>query len=231
MNSQAALPRILIYQDEDCSTMADYLKFHGFDVITSNDEDIISKIKSRNYDLCILSHYKANLPGDLRLLTALREIDNKVPVVFVSDQSCYEYILAAFDAGVDDYVIRPYNLEELIRRLKAVLKRCGVKVRAIESTYQIGNYVFNTEQNSLILGGVETNLTLKESETLALLCAYKNELLPKKILMQHVWTDDNYFNKRCLDVYMCKLRNYLKMDKRISIETKRGIGYSLIIKE
>lgn len=231
MNNQVALPRILVYQDEDCSIMTDYLQFYGFDVITSTEEDIIPKIKSCNYDLCILSHYKANLPGDLRLLTALRKVDNKAPVILVSDQSRYEYILDAFDAGVDDYVIRPYNLEELIRRIKAVLRRCGVKVRAIELTYQIGKYVFNTEDNTLVINGVETKLTSKESKTLALLCAYQNELLPRKVLMQHVWTDDNYFNKRSLDVYMCNLRNYLKMDKRISIETRRGIGYSLVIEE
>ena len=231
MNNQVALPRILVYQDEDCSIMTDYLQFYGFDVITSTEEDIIPKIKSCNYDLCILSHYKANLPGDLRLLTALRKVDNKAPVILVSDQSRYEYILDAFDAGVDDYVIRPYNLEELIRRIKAVLKRCGVKVRAIELTYQIGKYVFNTEDNTLVINGAETKLTSKESKTLALLCAYQNELLPRKVLMQHVWTDDNYFNKRSLDVHMCNLRNYLKMDKRISIETRRGVGYSLVIEE
>lgn len=231
MNNQVALPRILVYQDEDCSVMTDYLQFYGFDVITSTEEDIIPKIKSCNYDLCILSHYKANLPGDLRLLTALRKVDNKAPVILVSDQSRYEYILDAFDAGVDDYVIRPYNLEELIRRIKAVLRRCGVKVRAIELTYQIGKYVFNTEDNTLVINGAETKLTSKESKTLALLCAYQNELLPRKVLMQHVWTDDNYFNKRSLDVHMCNLRNYLKMDKRISIETRRGIGYSLVIEE
>lgn len=231
MNNQVALPRILVYQDEDCSIMTDYLQFYGFDVITSTEEDIIPKIKSCNYDLCILSHYKANLPGDLRLLTALRKVDNKAPVILVSDQSRYEYILDAFDAGVDDYVIRPYNLEELIRRIKAVLRRCGVKVRAIELTYQIGKYVFNTEDNTLVINGVETKLTSKESKTLALLCAYQNELLPRKVLMQHVWTDDNYFNKRSLDVHMCNLRNYLKMDKRISIETRRGVGYSLVIEE
>lgn len=231
MNNQVALPRILVYQNEDCSIMTDYLQFYGFNVITSTEEDIIPKIESCNYDLCILSHYKANLPGDLRLLTALRKVDNKAPVILVSDQSRYEYILDAFDAGVDDYVIRPYNLEELIRRIKAVLRRCGVKVRAIELAYQIGKYVFNTEDNTLVIDGVETKLTSKESKTLALLCAYQNELLPRKVLMQHVWIDDNYFNKRSLDVHICNLRNYLKMDKRISIETRRGLGYSLVIKE
>lgn len=231
MNKQIGLPRILVYQDEDCSVMTDYLQFYGFEVITSTEADILHKIKEKNYDLCILGHYKTSLPGDLRLLKALRKTDHKVPVIMVSDQSRYEFIIDAFDAEADDYVIRPYNLEELIRRIKAILRRCGVKVRAIELSYRIGNYTFDTEKNTLSINGVETKLTNKESKTLSLLCAYKNEILPKKILMQQVWTDDNYFNKRSLDVHMCFLRNYLKMDKRIVIETKRGIGYSLVVNE
>lgn len=231
MNKQIGLPRILVYQDEDCSVMTDYLQFYGFEVITSTEADILHKIKEKNYDLCILGHYKTSLPGDLRLLKTLRKTDRKTPVIMVSDQSRYEFIIDAFDAEADDYVIRPYNLEELIRRIKAILRRCGVKVRAIELSYKIGNYTFDTEKNTLSINGVETKLTNKESKTLSLLCAYKNEILPKKILMQQVWTDDNYFNKRSLDVHMCLLRNYLKMDKRIVIETKRGIGYSLVVNE
>lgn len=231
MNKQIGLPRILVYQDEDCSVMTDYLQFYGFEVITSTEADILHKIKEKNYDLCILGHYKTSLPGDLRLLKALRKTDHKTPVIMVSDQSRYEFIIDAFDAEADDYIIRPYNLEELIRRIKAILRRCGVKVRAIELSYKIGNYTFDTEKNTLSINGVETKLTNKESKTLSLLCAYKNEILPKKILMQQVWADDNYFNKRSLDVHMCLLRNYLKMDKRIVIETKRGIGYSLVVNE
>lgn len=231
MNKQIGLPRILVYQDEDCSVMTDYLQFYGFEVITSTEADILYKIKEKNYDLCILGHYKTSLPGDLRLLKTLRKTDRRTPVIMVSDQSRYEFIIDAFDAEADDYVIRPYNLEELIRRIKAILRRCGVKVRAIELSYKIGNYIFDTEKNTLSINGVETKLTNKESKTLSLLCAYKNEILPKKILIQQVWNDDNYFNKRSLDVHMCILRNYLKMDKRIVIETKRGIGYSLVVNE
>lgn len=231
MNKQIGLPRILVYQDEDCSVMTDYLQFYGFEVITSTEADILHKIKEKNYDLCILGHYKTSLPGDLRLLKTLRKTDHKIPVIMVSDQSRYEFIIDAFDAEADDYIIRPYNLEELIRRIKAILRRCGVKVRAIELSYKIGNYTFDTKKNTLSINGVETKLTNKESKTLSLLCAYKNEILPKKILMQQVWIDDNYFNKRSLDVHMCLLRNYLKMDKRIVIETKRGIGYSLVVNE
>lgn len=187
--------------------------------------------KRKNYDLCILSHYKTSLPGDLRLLKALRKIDKRMPVIFVSDMARYEYVIEAFDYGTDDYIVRPYNAEELIRRIKAVLRRCGVRSKSIEPTYKIGDYVFNTENNTLQINGSDIKLTNKESKMLALLCAYKNDILPTKILMERVWFDDNYFAKRSLDVHICLLRKYLKMDKRVSIKTERGIGYSLVVDE
>lgn len=231
-NTKLALPRILIYQDEDCKILVDYLVYNGFQVITSTEDDILIKIKEKNYDLCILSHYKTT-DAFMRLkpLKFLRKSDDKTPVIMVSDKVQYEYVIEAFDEGADDYVIRPYNIEELIRRIKAVLKRCGVRVRNIKPSYEIGDYLFNTVDKILTIGSVKTRLNRKQSQILALLCAYKNEILPRKILMQQVWIDDNYFNKRSLDVHICVLRNMLKMDNRVVIETIRGVGYSLVIEE
>ena len=231
-NTKLALPRILIYQDEDCKILVDYLVYNGFQVITSTENDILIKIREKNYDLCILSHYKTT-DASMRLkpLKFLRKSDDKMPVIMVSGKARYEYVIEAFDEGADDYVIRPYNIEELIRRIKAVLKRCGVRVRSIEPSYEIGDYLFNTVDKILTIGNVKTQLNNKQSQVLALLCAYKNETLPKKTLMQQVWADDNYFNRRSLDVYICMLRNMLKMDNRVAIETIRGVGYSLVIEE
>lgn len=231
MDIQAPLPRILVYQDEDCSILIDYLAFYGFSVINTSEENVLKKLREGNYDLCILGHFKTNIPGDLKLLHFLRKINKKMPVIFVSDLFDYSYIIEAFNAGVDDYVVRPYNLEELICRVKALLKRCGVKVRSIEHAYRIGNYAFDTEANTLKLNSVEIKLTAKESKTLALLYAYKNELLSKEILLHDIWKDNNYFNKRSLDVHICHLRNYLNQDSRIKINTIRGLGYSLVIDE
>lgn len=229
MNIQVPLPRILVYQDEDCSVLVDYLMFYGFDVIVTSEENVLKKLREGNYDLCILGHFKANMPGDLKLLYFLRKINKKMPVIFVSDLFDYSYIIEAFNSGVDDYIVRPYNLEELICRVKALLKRCGVKARGIEQTYKIGNYIFDTETNILKLNSTEIKLTAKESKALAFLCAYKNELLSKEILLHSIWKDNNYFNKRSLDVHICHLRNYLSQDSRIKINTIRGLGYSLVI--
>lgn len=222
-------PKILVYQDEDCSIMVDYLIFYGFDVITSNREDIIQKIKNGGYDLCILSHYKSVGIGNLSLLKILRKADKSTPVIMVSDLSKYQFIIEAYDEGADDYIIRPYNLEILVRKINIALKRCGIKTRTIQNTYQLGNYRFDVLSDTLAINNTEIKLPAKETQLLALLCAYEGEVLQTGTIMQRLWRgENNYWNKRSLDVNICHLRNYLKMDERISIVTKRALGYSLV---
>lgn len=225
-------PKILVYQDEDCSIMVDYLIFYGFDVITSNKEDIIQKIKNGGYDLCILSHYKSVGIGNLSLLKTLRKADKSTPVIIVSDLSKYQFIIEAYDEGADDYIIRPYNLEILVRKINIALKRCGIKTRTIQNAYRLGNYRFDVLNDTLAIDNAEIKLPAKETQLLALLCAYEGEVLQTNVIMQRLWRgENNYWNKRSLDVNICHLRNYLKMDKRISIVTKRALGYSLVIQK
>lgn len=225
-------PKILVYQDEDCSIMIDYLIFYGFDVITSNKEDIIPKIKDGSYDLCILSHYKSIGIGNLSLLKILRKIDKSTPVIMVSDLSKYQFIIEAYDEGADDYVVRPYNLEILVRKISIALKRCGIKTRTIQNAYRLGNYMFDVLNDTLTIDNTEIKLPAKETQLLALLCAYEDEILQTSVIMQRLWRgENNYWNKRSLDVNICHLRNYLKMDERILIVTKRALGYSLVIRK
>lgn len=223
-------PKILVYQDENCNVMVDYLTFHGFDIITSNEDNIVSKIKDGGYDLCILSHYKSAIIGNLSLLKILRKTDKLTPVIMVSDLSKYQFIIEAYDEGADDYIIRPYNLEILVRKINLILKRYGIKTRIIQNTYQLGNYRFDVVNDTLTIDNTEIKLPAKETQLLALLCAYEGEVLQTSVIMQRLWRgENNYWNKRSLDVNICHLRNYLKMDKRISIVTKRALGYSLVI--
>lgn len=225
-------PKILVYQDEDCSIMVDYLISYGFDVITSNREDIIQKIKNGGYDLCILSHYKSVGIGNLSLLKILRKADKSTPVIMVSDLSKYQFIIEAYDEGADDYIIRPYNLEILVRKINIALKRCGIKTRTIQNAYQLGNYRFDVLSDTLAIDNTEIKLPAKETQLLALLCAYEGEVLQTSVIMQRLWRgENNYWNKRSLDVNICHLRNYLKMDERILIVTKRALGYSLVIRK
>lgn len=230
MSSNLTSPRILVYQDENCDVLIDYLTYKGYSVIPTTYANVLSAIRKGEYDLCILGHFKSDLETDpLRPLNFLRKISSKAPVIMVSDKCDYASIIAAFDAGTDDYVIRPYNIEELIRRIRALLNRCGIQIRTIEPSYIIGDYVFDTVKKTLTIDNVDTKLNNKLNGVLSLLCAYMNETLPTKVIMQQVWTDDNYFNKRSLDVHIWTLRNMLKADERITIETRRGVGFSLIV--
>lgn len=229
MNKQEALPRVLVYQDEDCRVLVEYLIFCGFKVVEATEENVLAKIQEGKYDICIIDRLNAYIKDNFKLLRAQREVDRSKPVIFLSNISDYSYIIEAFKLGADDYVIRPYNLEELVYRIKALLKRSGIKSRKIETTYEIGNYIFNTKLKRLELKGIEIKLTIIENKILALLCAYQNELLTKEILMRDIWGDDNFYNRRSLDVHVCRLRNHLKQDSNIKIETVRGLGYSLTV--
>lgn len=231
MDKKEALPRVLVYQDEDCRVLVEYLIFCGFNVIEATEDNVLAKIQDGKYDICIIDRLSAYVKDDFRLLCAQREFDESKPVIFLSSVSDYSYIIEAFKLGADDYVIRPYNLEELVYRLKALLKRSGIKSRKIEATYEIGTYIFNTKLKRLELNGVEINLTIIENKVLALLCAYQNELLTKEILMRDIWGDDNIYNRRSLNVHVCRLRNHLKQDSNIKIETVRGLGYSLTVRK
>ena len=229
MNKQEALPRVLVYQDEDCRVLVEYLIFCGFKVVEATEENVLAKIQEGKYDICIIDRLNAYIKDNFKLLRAQREVDRSKPVIFLSNISDYSYIIEAFKLGTDDYVIRPYNLEELVYRIKALLKRSGIKSRKIETTYEIGNYIFNAKLKRLELKGIEIKLTIIENKILALLCAYQNELLTKEILMRDIWGDDNFYNRRSLDVHVCRLRNHLKQDSNIKIETVRGLGYSLTV--
>ena len=226
-------PRILIYQsEEDYDTISSYLTLYGFEVITSNKDNIISKITKCDYDLCILDHYKSATIGDLYLLKFLRKVYKSIPVIMISDLSRYQFIIEAYNKGVDDYIIKPYNLEVLVCKINVILKRYGVKVKTIQDIYQLGDYKFDVLTDTLTINGSETKLPPKEAQLLALLCAYNGEVLQTNIIMQKLWRGEyNYYSKRSLDVNICHLRNYFKLDKRISIMTKRALGYSLVIQE
>lgn len=226
-------PKILIYQPENDSAMlVKHLTLNNFSIDLATDNNIFSKLRKGDFDLCVLCHSEIKSEsGPLCLLDFLRQIDTRVPVIFLSDLSNYSDIVKAFKAGVDDYVVKPYNLEEFICRLQALLKRGGVKTRSIANSYNIGSFTFKVKEKILNYKESQIKITTRESDILALLCAYEDEVVPKKILLQTIWNEDNYFVRRSLDVYICTLRNHFKADNSIKIDTIRGVGYRLRIEK
>lgn len=221
-----AMPTVLVFQNSGQDVIAEYLRFNGFEVIEANESDVVQKIKESAYQLCILDYYKE--PYSLKLLNVLRKGDENKPCIMVTEHAEYAHVIKAFKEGTDDYVIRPCNVEELTWRIKAVLKRCKVDSRVIEPFYKLGDLTFDVEEQILIRDkDFALSLQNKECKVLALLCAHRNEVVPTMTLLKKVWFDDNKFNKRSLDVFICKLRKCLAFVPNIRLETVRGYGYVL----
>lgn len=230
-NQSVVLPTILVYQDCNSDVMVDYLRSQGFDILVADDTNYKRLIKETQYDLCIFDHYKTALPGDLRVLKQLRKDDENTPVIMVSALSYPEHIIKAFEEGTDDYVTKPYNLQELVCRARAFLRRVGANIRNIDGCYTIGEYILDTATKVLWHDKQTFKLTERECKILGALCAYRGKVLPKQLLLNHVWKHDSLFSKRSLDVYIYHLRQYLSYDTRIQITTVRSTGYLLSITE
>ena len=142
-----------------------------------------------------------------------------------------EDTIEGFKAGGDDYITKPFSMEELLARITAVLRRTN-KVRSTESeevNFKIGSYQFNSEKQVLQNNGSEQKLTTKESQLLRLLCVHKNDVLDRNFALKSIWHDDNYFNGRSMDVYIAKLRKYLKDDTKVEIINIHGKGFKLLV--
>ena len=139
--------------------------------------------------------------------------------------------LKGFNLGADDYVCKPFSMEELVFRIEAILRRVKGKKGKEVTMYKIGRFTFDTQKQVLMIDDKVTKLTTKESELLSLLCAHVNEILERNYALKTIWIDDNYFNARSMDVYITKLRKHLKADPLIEIINIHGKGYKLIAPE
>ena len=162
------------------------------------------------------------------LAQEIRAVDKEVPIIFLTAKTLNEDILEGFKIGADDYITKPFSMEVLVVRIETILRRVSGKKNKENVLYEIGQFQFDTQKQLLTIGETQTKLTTKESELLSLLCAHKNEILQRDYALKTVWTDDNYFNARSMDVYITKLRKHLKVDESIEIINIHGKGYKLI---
>ncbi len=222
----AAMPTVLIFQNSGQDIIAEYLKFNGFEVIETDEANVVQDVKEKTYQLCILDYYKDD--QNLKLLNIIKKIDEYKPVIMVTEYAGYSHTIRAFREGADDYMARPCNVEELACRIRAILKRYKADSRVIEPFYKLGDLLFKVEERVIIRNN-DFALTLsdREARVLAYLCAYKNEVVPIVFLLKKIWFDENKFNKRSLDVFMCKIRKKLAFIPNMRLETIRGYGYSL----
>ena len=222
--------RILLCEDEENlgPLLREYLQAKGFDTELAVDGEEGYKIfMTEKFDLCILDVMMPRKDG-FTLAKEIRSINEFIPIIFLTAKTLKEDILEGFKIGADDYITKPFSMEELVFRIEAILRRVRGKKNKENTLYHIGKFLFDTQKQLLTIGGKQTKLTTKENELLALLCSHANEILQRDFALKTIWIDDNYFNARSMDVYITKLRKHLKDDEDIEIINIHGKGYKLI---
>jgi DNA-binding response OmpR family regulator len=210
--------------------LREYLIAKGFKTeLFVNGELALAGFKKNKYDICILDVMMPKMDG-FTLAREIKKINSAMPFIFLTAKSLKEDVLEGFSIGADDYITKPFSMEELMFRIKAILRRVSTNNSSdTNETYQIGEYIFDSQKQLLEHGKKQLKLTTKESELLKLLCNNKNNVLERNFALKTIWQEDSYFNARSMDVYITKLRKYLKEDTSIQILNIHGKGYKLIV--
>ena len=223
--------KIMLCEDDENLGMLlrEYLQAKGFSAeLYPDGEAGYRAFMKQKYDICILDVMMPKKDG-FTLAQEIRQANADVPIIFLTAKQLKEDILEGFKIGADDYITKPFSMEELVFRVEAILRRVRGKKNKESSVYRVGNFTFDTQKQLLTIGDKQTKLTTKENELLALLCSHANEILQRDFALKTIWIDDNYFNARSMDVYITKLRKHLKDDPQIEIININGKGYKLII--
>lgn len=222
---------ILLCEDDENLGMLlrEYLNAKGYSVELYPDGDAgYRAFLANKYDMCIFDVMMPKKDG-FTLAQEIRQTNTEIPIVFLTAKTLKEDVLEGFKIGADDYLTKPFSMEELTFRIEAIMRRIHGKKAKDNNVYKLGRFTFDTQKQQLIIDGRQTKLTTKESELLALLCAHANEILQRDFALKTIWVDDNYFNARSMDVYITKLRKHLKEDENIEIINIHGKGYKLIV--
>jgi two-component system OmpR family response regulator len=211
--------------------LKEYLEAKEYNVsLASNGKEGFDLFKKEKYDLCLLDVMMPVKDG-FTLAKEIRSMNADIPIVFLTAKSMKEDAIEGFNVGADDYITKPFSMEELLLRLKAILRR--TKNQSLEKSSQeefpIGKYHFNHTTQSLTHGEEKQKLTSKEADLLKLLCINTNNILDRTFALNTIWKDDSYFNGRSMDVYIAKLRKYLKDDPKVEILNIHGKGFKLLV--
>ncbi|MGF7218612.1 DNA-binding response OmpR family regulator [Spirosoma lacussanchae] len=226
------MPTILLVEDDPNlgQLVQEYLTMKGYDTDRATDGNQgLQQFMAKPYDLCIFDVMMPRKDG-FTLAKEVRMSERDVPIIFLTAKSMQEDTIQGFKVGADDYVTKPFSMEELLLRIQAILRRYQRSADVAEPTvYQIGSFSFDYPHQLLIQNGASQKLTSKESELLKLLAQNLNQPVSRSFALKMVWGDDSYFNARSMDVYVTKLRKYLKEDAAVQLVNVHGEGFKLIV--
>ena len=207
-----------------------FLSSKGFQVeLTRNGKSAFEKFNTSIFDFCIFDVMMPIMDG-FTLAKEIREIDRKVPILFLTAKSLKEDKLEGFAIGADDYLTKPFSMEELLARINAIMRRIETPIEEGANTLMIGKIAYEPELRILHLEEGDKKLTTKENQLLSMLVKNQSEILDRQATLRAIWGDDNYFNGRSMDVYIAKLRKLLKEDVRIEIMKVHGKVFKFIVK-
>lgn len=220
---------LIVEDDQNLGTLlSDYLKAKGYEnTLCRNGEEGYEAFKNGHYDICILD-IMMPLKDGFTLAKEIRGVDKEIPLLFLTAKSMKEDVIEGFRIGADDYIKKPFSMDELLMRIKAILRRVPDK-KAVNPVFDIGQYKFDHTKQLLSSGKKKVKLTAKENDLLLLLCKNINQVVDRNAALKSVWNDDSYFNSRSMDVFIARLRKHLKEDPSIEIITARGYGFKLLV--
>ena len=225
--------RIMLCEDDENLGMLlrEYLEAKNYNVdLCVDGEAGFNTFQTNKYDLCILDVMMPKMDG-FTLAYTIRELNADVPFMFLTAKTMKEDVIQGFELGADDYITKPFSMEEVVFRIEAILRRVKGKKNTNSSIFQIGKFAFDSKKQTLSYDNVVEKLTTKEADLLKLLASKQNELLQRDYALRAIWVDNNYYNARSMDVYITKLRKLLKADPNVELLNVHGKGYKLVVTE
>ncbi len=225
--------KVLLAEDDKNlgAVLKAYLEAKGYQTtLCVNGKEAFDIFNKKKVDFCIVDVMMPVKDG-FTLAQEIRKLDKQIPILFLTAKSLQEDKIRGFEIGGDDYLTKPFSMEELLMRMKAILRRVneGTGTDTKTNHYKLGKMNFDYNRQLLTTGAEEHKLTSKEAELLKLLCEHANEVLDRSVALNRIWQDDSYFNARSMDVYITKLRKYLKDDPAVELLNVHGIGFKLVL--
>ncbi len=210
------------------SVLKSYLEINEFSVEWVDDgKYAVDHFRKEMFDICILDIMLPHVDG-FTIAVEIRQINNLIPIIFLTAKKLKEDVLKGYGVGGDDYITKPFDTEILLAKIRAIMARRDYQ-SGTKDIYEIGKFIFNARLRTLTAGNIEQKLSPKEAQLLELLALNPNELISREMALKKIWGNDDYFTARSMDVYITKLRKLLSEDARLNIKNIHGAGFQLIV--